>query len=85
MKEILPPSVLEKMQAPPKSDDPIIDPHNLPEADAFIFGFPTRLVQHLTFCRPNAPHAYMRPAASTWFCCRRSAAHGSYLCPVPVI
>ena len=40
--ETLPADVLEKMHAPAKSDSPIIDPHTLPEADGFVFGFPTR-------------------------------------------
>lgn len=40
--ETLPAEVLEKMHAPAKSDYPIIDPHTLPEADGFVFGFPTR-------------------------------------------
>ncbi|CAI9087687.1 OLC1v1021829C2 [Oldenlandia corymbosa var. corymbosa] len=30
------------MHAPPKSDVPVISPNQLPEADGFIFGFPTR-------------------------------------------
>lgn len=34
--ETLPAEVLEKMHAPPKPDYPIIDPHNLPEADGFM-------------------------------------------------
>lgn len=34
--ETLPAEVLEKMHAPPKPDYPIIDPHNLPEADGFL-------------------------------------------------
>jgi multimeric flavodoxin WrbA len=40
--ETLPADVLAKMHAPPKPDDPVADPHKLPEADAFFFGFPTR-------------------------------------------
>lgn len=40
--ETLPAEVLGKMGAPPKGDDPIIDVHTLPEADAFVFAFPTR-------------------------------------------
>ena len=36
--ETLPQDVLERMHAPPKSDDPIVDAHALPEADAFVFG-----------------------------------------------
>eukprot|EP00197_Chlamydomonas_leiostraca_P002986 CAMPEP_0202867372 /NCGR_PEP_ID=MMETSP1391-20130828/9290_1 /ASSEMBLY_ACC=CAM_ASM_000867 /TAXON_ID=1034604 /ORGANISM="Chlamydomonas leiostraca, Strain SAG 11-49" /LENGTH=202 /DNA_ID=CAMNT_0049547415 /DNA_START=86 /DNA_END=694 /DNA_ORIENTATION=+ len=40
--ETLPEEVLAKMHAPPKPDDPVADPHKLPEADAFFFGFPTR-------------------------------------------
>ncbi|PNH07277.1 Flavoprotein-like protein YCP4 [Tetrabaena socialis] len=40
--ETLPEEVLGKMHAPPKSDYPIIDPTTLPEADGFVFGFPTR-------------------------------------------
>ncbi|KXZ44940.1 hypothetical protein GPECTOR_60g717 [Gonium pectorale] len=40
--ETLPEEVLGKMHAPPKSDYPIIDPQTLPDADGFVFGFPTR-------------------------------------------
>jgi len=40
--ETLPAEVLEKMHAPPKPDVPVLDPKDLPEADGFIFGFPTR-------------------------------------------
>lgn len=40
--ETLPEEVLTKMHAPPKKDVPILDVHNLPEADGFLFGFPTR-------------------------------------------
>ncbi|CDO99681.1 unnamed protein product [Coffea canephora] len=40
--ETLSAEILGKMGAPQKSDVPIITPHELPEADAFIFGFPTR-------------------------------------------
>ncbi|GLI59724.1 hypothetical protein VaNZ11_001670 [Volvox africanus] len=40
--ETLPKDVLEKMHAPPKPDIPLADPHRLPEADALVFGFPTR-------------------------------------------
>ncbi|CAI9783618.1 unnamed protein product [Fraxinus pennsylvanica] len=37
----LPYEVLTKTSAPPKSDVPIVTPSNLPEADGFVFGFPT--------------------------------------------
>ncbi|PIA19279.1 protoplast secreted protein 2 precursor [Coemansia reversa NRRL 1564] len=40
--ETLSDEILTKMHAPPKADIPIIDPKNLPEADGFLFGFPTR-------------------------------------------
>ncbi|MQM11461.1 hypothetical protein Taro_044365 [Colocasia esculenta] len=41
--ETLPERVLEKMRAPPKADDvQVIAPEQLPEADAFLFGFPSR-------------------------------------------
>lgn len=40
--EILSEEILAKMGAPSKSDVPVITPAELPEADAFIFGFPTR-------------------------------------------
>ena len=30
------------MGAPPKSDVPVINSHDLVEADGFLFGFPTR-------------------------------------------
>mmetsp|Transcript_3945 Transcript_3945/g.9948 ORF Transcript_3945/g.9948 Transcript_3945/m.9948 type:complete len:271 (-) Transcript_3945:137-949(-) len=42
VEETLSEEVLSKMGAPAKSDDPIIDPHDLPNADGFVFGFPTR-------------------------------------------
>ncbi|OAY74986.1 NAD(P)H dehydrogenase (quinone) FQR1, partial [Ananas comosus] len=41
--ETLPEEVLAKMNAPPKSDVPIISPNELAEADGIIFGFPTSL------------------------------------------
>ncbi len=40
--ETLPAEVLEKMHAAPKPDVPVITAADLPEADGFIFGFPTR-------------------------------------------
>ncbi|KAK9918952.1 hypothetical protein WJX75_008276 [Coccomyxa subellipsoidea] len=40
--EILSEEVLGKMHAPPKPDVPILDVHELPNADGFLFGFPTR-------------------------------------------
>ncbi|CAI9760540.1 unnamed protein product [Fraxinus pennsylvanica] len=40
--ETLPYEVLMKTSAPPKSDVPLITPSNFPEADGFVFGFPTR-------------------------------------------
>jgi len=40
--ETLPEVVLEKMHAPPKPDVPIVDVHDLPSADGFVFAFPTR-------------------------------------------
>lgn len=41
--ETLPDAVLQKMHAPPKPDDiDVVDPHDLPKYDGFIFGFPTR-------------------------------------------
>ncbi|CAL8471233.1 g10775 [Coccomyxa elongata] len=40
--EILSPDILAKMHAPPKPDVPVLDVHDLPNADGFIFGFPTR-------------------------------------------
>ncbi|DBA75707.1 TPA: hypothetical protein ACH3X2_009019 [Trebouxia sp. C0005] len=40
--ETLPEGVLQKMHAPPKPDVPIVDVHDLPSADGFVFAFPTR-------------------------------------------
>ncbi|KAL5147564.1 NAD(P)H dehydrogenase (quinone) FQR1 [Glycine soja] len=40
--ETLPSEELAKLRALPKSIVPIIHPNQLPEADSFIFGFPTR-------------------------------------------
>jgi len=40
--ETLPEEVLGKMGAPPKSNVPELDPKDLPTADGFLFGFPTR-------------------------------------------
>ena len=42
MKETLPEEILAKMHAAPKPDVPIIDAHDLPNADGLMFGFPTR-------------------------------------------
>jgi hypothetical protein len=41
--EILPAEVLAKMHAPPKADHPVMSPHQLPDYDGFLFGFPTRV------------------------------------------
>lgn len=40
--EILPQEVLEEMNAPPKSNVPVISLRHLLHADGFVFGFPTR-------------------------------------------
>lgn len=40
--ETLSSEILTKMHAPPKSNDPIITPDKLAEADGVLFGFPTR-------------------------------------------
>eukprot|EP00249_Psilotum_nudum_P005985 c19374_g2_i1 orf=316-927(-) len=40
--ETLPEEVLQKMNASPKSEVPVIEPAQLVEADGLIFGFPTR-------------------------------------------
>lgn len=40
--ETLPKEVLEKMSAPPKSEDPVITPEILADYDGFVFGVPTR-------------------------------------------
>ena len=41
--ETLPKEVLEKMHAPPKASDvPVITTADLPRADGFLFGIPTR-------------------------------------------
>lgn len=40
--ETLPETVLQKMHAPAKSNDPIADPTTLTKYDAFLFGIPTR-------------------------------------------
>lgn len=40
--ETLSDEILAKLGGPPKSEVPIISPHDLPEADGFVFGFPTR-------------------------------------------
>ncbi|KAI8318350.1 flavoprotein WrbA [Martensiomyces pterosporus] len=40
--ETLSEDVLSKMHAPPKPDLPVITVDKLPEADGFLFGFPTR-------------------------------------------
>ncbi|KAJ1919613.1 hypothetical protein H4219_001861 [Mycoemilia scoparia] len=40
--ETLPQDVLDKMYAAPKPDVPVITPAQLAEADAFLFGIPTR-------------------------------------------
>ena len=46
--ETLPADALEKMHAPPKPDDiPVMETSKLPDADAFVFGFPTRCVRSM--------------------------------------
>ena len=40
--ETLPQDVLEKLHAPPKPSYPVIQPADLPQFDAFVFGVPTR-------------------------------------------
>lgn len=40
--ETLTPEILEKMHAPSKSEDPVINPAQLTEYDGFLFGIPTR-------------------------------------------
>lgn len=40
--ETLPEGVLEKMHAPPKPDVPVVDVHDLPNADGFVFAFPSK-------------------------------------------
>ena len=42
MKETLPEEILAKMHAAPKPNVPIINAHDLPNADGLMFGFPTR-------------------------------------------
>lgn len=59
--ETLPAEVLEKMHAPPKSDVPIISAADLPNADGFIFGFPTRFG---TF--PAQFKAFLDSTGSLW-------------------
>ncbi|KAJ2351902.1 hypothetical protein IWW50_001033 [Coemansia erecta] len=40
--ETLSDEILEKMHAAPKPDIPVLNPKDLPEADGYLFGFPTR-------------------------------------------
>ncbi|KAJ2653781.1 hypothetical protein IWW42_000271 [Coemansia sp. RSA 1085] len=40
--ETLSDEILAKMHAAPKLDIPVLNPKNLPEADGYLFGFPTR-------------------------------------------
>ena len=40
--ETLPEDILAKMHAAPKPEVPIINAHDLPNADGLMFGFPTR-------------------------------------------
>jgi NAD(P)H dehydrogenase (quinone) len=42
VQETLPESVLQKINAAPKLDLPIIKPEQLADADGILFGFPTR-------------------------------------------
>ena len=42
VQETLPDEILAKMHAAPKPDVPTMDPHDLPNADGLMFGFPTR-------------------------------------------
>ncbi|KAJ2715514.1 hypothetical protein H4R19_001162 [Coemansia spiralis] len=40
--ETLSDDILAKMHAPPKTDIPVLKANDLPEADGYLFGFPTR-------------------------------------------
>ena len=42
VEETLPAEVLAKMHAPDKPDVPVISAKELPDADGFVFGMPTR-------------------------------------------
>ena len=42
VEETLSDEVLAKMHAPPKHDDPTIEPADLTKYDAFLMGIPTR-------------------------------------------
>ena len=57
MKETLPEEILAKMHAAPKPDVPIIDAHDLPNADGLMFGFPTRHALLHCCCTLAQPHA----------------------------
>ena len=61
MKETLPEDILAKMHAAPKPDVPIIDPHDLPNADGFLFGFPTRRAPDLLLAIWNCDLALRNP------------------------
>jgi hypothetical protein len=45
--ETQPPEILERIKAPPKTNDPVIKAEQLPNFDGLIFGFPTRWVVQL--------------------------------------
>jgi NADPH-dependent FMN reductase len=58
--ETLPAEVLEKMHAPPKSDDPIATADDLTKADAIIWGLGTRFgmmnaqMKYVTLCNTKS-------------------------------
>jgi NAD(P)H dehydrogenase (quinone) len=52
VEETLSDTILDKMQAPPKPDLPVITVEELTEADGILFGIPTRyfIIMALSFC-----------------------------------
>lgn len=68
--ETLPETVLQKMHAPAKSNDPIADPTTLTKYDAFLFGIPTRYGNF-----PAQWKAFWDATGGLW---AQGALHGKY-------
>ncbi|KAG2494145.1 hypothetical protein HYH03_007781 [Edaphochlamys debaryana] len=66
--EVMPAAALAELQAPPKSAHPVIDPHALDQADAFVFGFPTWFGM-----MPASMQAFFDATGFLW---QRGALHG---------
>ena len=77
VKETLPEEILAKMHAAPKPDVPIIDAHDLPNADGLMFGFPTRHALLHCSCTLAQPHARAYSYTYSAFTCKIASLAGS--------